>query len=114
MSHFSEPPSQCKNHSLIDDGDCDLVNFNELCNFDGKDCCPNPLAIKNGHCNPENNIRLCNYDGGDCCDPFKIMNGFCDPINLNGHCSYDGDDCFCVSLSNGSSFSVHVALLVSG
>ena len=90
--HHSEPPSPCKNHSLIDDGKCDLVNFHEVCNFDGKDCCPNPSAIGNGYCNLENDILLCNNDGGDCCNHQKIMDGFCDPINLNRICDYDGDD----------------------
>ena len=93
--YFREPPSPCKNLSLIDDGTCDLINFNENCEFDGKDCCPNPTAIGDDHCNPENNIRFCNYDGGDCCNPQKIMDGFCDANNLNRHCNYDGEDCYC-------------------
>ena len=90
-----EPPSPCKNHSLINNGECDLVNFNDECNFDGKDCCPNPSAIGNGVCNLENNIRLCNYDGGDCCTREKIMDGNCDLNHLNRMCNYDGGDCTC-------------------
>ena len=95
--YFREPPSPCKNLSLIDDGTCDMVNFNEECIFDGKDCCPNPTAIGNGHCNPENIIKICNYDGGDCCEPHKVDDGICDIGNLNRMCDIDGEskDCFC-------------------
>ena len=91
--YFREPPSPCKNLSLIDDGTCDMINFNEECIFDGKDCCPNPTGIGNSHCNPENLIKICNYDGGDCCDPQKVGNGICDSNHLNRICNYDGEDC---------------------
>ena len=121
--YFREPPSPCKNLSLINDGMCDLINFNENCKFDGKDCCPNPTSIGNGHCDPENVIKLCNYDGHDCCNPgdgkcnpygFNRMcdfdkewedcceletvnDGFCDVGNLNRMCDLDGElhDCSC-------------------
>ena len=73
------------------------MNFNEECNFDGKDCCPNPSAIGNGHCNPENTIQLCNFDGGDCCDYQKIRDGVCDENHLNRMCDSDSEmeDCSC-------------------
>ena len=83
----------CKNHSLIDDGKCDIVNFNDDCNFDGKDCCPNPTAIGDGHCNPANLINACNFDGGDCCLHANIADGICNKENLNRMCRYDGGDC---------------------
>ena len=79
---------------MINDGKCDLLNFNEECNFDGHDCCPNVNAIGNGHCNPENLIKLCNFDGGDCCNP---GDGKCDPKGFNRMCDVDGEwnDCSC-------------------
>ena len=82
---------------MIDDGICDLINFNENCKFDGKDCCPNPTSIGNGHCDPENVIKMCNYDGHDCCEPETVNDGFCDVGNLNRMCDFDGElnDCSC-------------------
>ena len=88
-----EPPSPCKNFPLIDDGKCDLINFNEKCNFDGKDCCPNPSAIGNGNCSQKNNILWCNFDGGDCCSHENVSDGICNMENLNRMCDYDGGDC---------------------
>ena len=93
--YYREPPSPCKNLSLIDDGTCDLINFNEDCEFDGKDCCPNPTAIGNGHCNTENLIKICNYNGGDCCNP---GDGKCDPNGLHRMCDMKREleeDCYC-------------------
>ena len=95
--HFREPPPDCKTYLLIDDGKCDLINFNEVCSYDGKDCCPNYHGIGNGYCDPDNAIKMCNYDGGDCCEPEKINDGFCDVGNLNRMCDFDGElnDCSC-------------------
>ena len=71
-----------------------MINFNEECMFDGKDCCPNPTGIGNGHCNTENVIQMCNYDGGDCC---SSGDGKCDPSALNRMCDMDEEwnDCSC-------------------
>ena len=95
--NFRELPSPCKNHSLIDDSTCDMVNYNEECKFDGKDCCPNPTAIGNGYCNSENLIKMCNFDGGDCCELDKVGDGTCDEGNLNRLCDFHGElkDCSC-------------------
>ena len=73
------------------------MNFNEVCQYDGKDCCPNYHGIGNGHCDVENIIKMCNYDGGDCCEPEKVNDGFCDIGNLNRMCDFEGelDDCAC-------------------
>ena len=82
---------------MINDGKCDSVNFNEKCQFDGRDCCPNPSAIANGQCNPENNVKICNFDGGDCCDLQKVEDGTCHPHHLNRMCDFDREwkDCSC-------------------
>ena len=72
-----------------------MVNFNEKCHFDGKDCCPNPTAIGNGLYNPENDNMFCNFDGGDGCLHQKVNDGFCDLHHLNRMCKFDRSDCFC-------------------
>ena len=72
-----------------------MVNFNDDCEFDGKDCCPNPIGIGNGHCNLENNIKMCNFDGGDCCSIETLKDGICDTNNMNRMCKFDGEDCKC-------------------
>ena len=72
-----------------------MINFNEECKFDGKDCCPNPTAIGNGHCNTENLIKICNYDGGDCCNP---GDGKCETHGFNRMCDMKREleeDCYC-------------------
>ena len=95
--YFRETPPDCKTYLLIDDGKCDLINFNEECKYDGKDCCPNYHGIGNGQCESENIIKMCNYDGGDCCEPEKVNDGICDIGNLNRMCDFDGElnDCSC-------------------
>ena len=80
---------------LIDDGHCQLANFDEACSYDGSDCCPNPQTISNDQCNLENNIKMCNFDGGDCCIIDKIGDGYCDPLNFNRMCRDDEGDCTC-------------------
>ena len=87
--------SKCLNYSMINDGHCQLINFNEDCAYDGSDCCPNPNAIGNDLCNLENNIKMCNFDGGDCCIIDKIGDGYCDPLNFNRMCRDDEGDCTC-------------------
>ena len=86
--------STCLYHK-INDGECDLINFNEECHHDGGDCCPSVALIGDSFCNPENDIRACNYDGGDCCLTEQINDGFCDPVNYNRMCRFDGADCHC-------------------
>ena len=82
---------------MIGDGKCDLINFHEVCDYDGKDCCPNYHGIGNGFCDTENIIKMCNYDGGDCCELEKVNDGICDVRNLNRMCDIDGElnDCSC-------------------
>ena len=94
-SRIATPNLKCLNHSLINDGHCQLSNFNEACSYDGSDCCPNPYAIGNDHCDLENNIKMCNFDGGDCCLIDKIGDGFCDSLNFNRMCRNDEGDCTC-------------------
>ncbi|CAN0376865.1 unnamed protein product [Pylaiella littoralis] len=98
----------------------------------------NPRGMGNGYCDEQNNNELCNYDGGDCCectcippendnysnyvgcsggfacidpeaacvnddditadivancDSVRVGNGNCDEGNNNVECGYDGGDC---------------------
>ena len=76
---------KCPNPVLVGDGYCHDVTNNEVCNFDGGDCC-GPCIIEeycsececlgtfgiqnaligNGVCNEETNNAVCKFDGGDC------------------------------------------------
>ena len=81
--------SDCGNISLVGDGFCNDETNNEICNYDGGDCCLyvnnidqcsncicyfeefcatgfHPL-VGDGICNDETNIAACKYDKGDCC-----------------------------------------------
>ena len=85
----------CKNISLVGDGSCDELTNNEVCNYDGGDCCLhinkmdncsncicyheglcnieiNPF-VGDGFCNDETNTYECRYDGGDCCESNTSM-----------------------------------------
>ncbi len=87
----------CDNYDWIGDGFCDGSNNNQVCLYDGGDCCHTliecsfcnggnctchetglsycpdeeaceaPNGINDGYCDNEANSQQCNYDGGDCC-----------------------------------------------
>ena len=78
--------------SMIGDGFCNDETNNEICNYDGGDCCGScvlknqctqcaclgganatNVLIGNEVCNDETNIVDCYYDGGDCCKSFTIL-----------------------------------------
>jgi hypothetical protein len=89
----------CANPQWEGDGYCDDTNNNDVCNYDGGDCCgdnvnmnycsacqcldpdythhpteatvvcENPQFIGDGYCDDHLNIHDCTYDGGDCCGP---------------------------------------------
>ena len=86
-------------YNNIDDGYCDDINNNELCGFDGNDCCNNKNPdwafyckdcseclrstncwdemMGDGYCDDHNNKAGCQFDGRDCCSftNFKEENG---------------------------------------
>ena len=70
---------------LIGNGNCDYVETNGLCIYDGGDCCEH-RNIGNGRCENENNFASCgNFDGGDCKEqnqklPIKVL---LSRLNLN-------------------------------
>jgi hypothetical protein len=67
MFQFTDGEDPCK-PELVNDGQCDVINDQQLCLFDGTDCgslCDATL-MSNGNCDTVNNIESCDYDKGDC------------------------------------------------
>ena len=76
---------------LVGDGFCNDLTNNDICNFDGGDCCgpcintkycqdcqcigehfgeaQNNAFFENGFCQDDINLEQCSYDGFDCCSP---------------------------------------------
>ena len=120
MSCFFLVPG-CDNFTLVGNGFCNDETNNEICNYDGGECCVmnvmtdycsecacygqgtcaagyHPL-VGNGFCDDDTNIAECNYDGGDCCsNPNMVDNGFCNDETNQPGCNYDGGDC-CVNVN---------------
>merc|ERR1712051_715911 len=84
--------------SVVGNDFCNDGTNNEICNYDGGDCCgytvntdfcidcichfnetcvagTHPL-VGDGFCNDETNNEICSYDGGDCCG-YNINANFC-------------------------------------
>ena len=62
--------SKCPLPDLIGNGQCDVFNLNQYCNYDGGDCCEYSYFDYfglDGKCHDELNIPLCNFDNGACC-----------------------------------------------
>lgn len=99
---------------FIADGDCDDLNNNANCGYDGGDCCP---------CTCSNGTYVCGDSGYDCqdpsvvchtssptsgdyedCDGFlnMIADGYCDPQTNNLDCGWDGGDCCPCTCENGT------------
>ena len=84
----------CPNVDRIGNGICDEENKNEVCAFDWLDCCPNWSSVGNRICNAENNNEYCWFDLEDCCVAAYGGNGICNDVNNNPNCGpYDGGDC---------------------
>ena len=83
---------------MIQNGDCDVVNLNPLCEYDGLDCCSNSSLINNNECNQDNFNSFCDFDGNDCsqCDNAISNWSCCSSINPckveHGDCD-SNDDC---------------------
>lgn len=107
---------ECLLEQLAGDGYCDDFLNNDLCDFDGGDCCgPNPnlglcsdcqckaeeaqclnFLMGDGICNDINNKSSCGFDSGDCligCNETLYNNGHCDSVNDNEICYFDAGDC---------------------
>ncbi len=121
-----QDPAACdsledSDYTLIGNDACNAANNNEVCGYDGGDCCT-PAWYGDTMCDGLNNNPVCSFDGGDCCesvnpecggstffpcdcqDPTrcdaypgtdfsKVDDGICDSGNLLGQCSYDSNDC---------------------
>ncbi|CBJ33705.1 conserved unknown protein [Ectocarpus siliculosus] len=96
----------------LGDGWCDQVNNNELCGYDGGDCCEctcevptdddwdNDLYVACGEgfacidpsapCVNDDDITV---DVDESCDAVGMGDGYCDMDNNNAACAYDGGDC---------------------
>merc|ERR1711939_874182 len=81
------------------DGNCDDVNNNCGCKYDGGDCCPGSVkggTVKTAYCkqcqckDPKHKVKGCT---AKCTVPKYIGDGNCDDENNNCGCKYDGGDC---------------------
>ena len=92
----------CYNHAYIGDGYCDDDNNNDVCNYDGGDCCLDHVLTD--WCTIciciEDNPTTVEVEGsglttttlGNCITPL-IGDGYCDDENNQEACSYDNGDC---------------------
>ena len=81
-------------YNNIDDGYCDDINNNEMCGFDGNDCCNNKNPEWDFYCKDCSEcLRSTN-----CWDEW-MGDGYCDDHNNKAECQYDGRDC--CSFTNG-------------
>ena len=80
------------------DNYCDDENNNEVCFFDGGDCCGSNvntnwcteclcLELEGGGTTTSGSTN----SGG--CNQGLIANGYCDDVNNNLDCTFDGGDC---------------------
>lgn len=93
----------------IGDGECDSVNNNPKCGYDGGDCCP---------CTCKNDALKCGTFGYDCRDPTAashcplhdcnetmiplVGDGRCDEATNNPGCAFDGGDCCACMCKDGA------------
>lgn len=99
--------------TYIGDGDCDGINNNAGCGYDGGDCCEESCVSTTYLCgstgsfdclDPEHSGDSEDPDGPETsfsfsfsfsfgCQEDKITNFFCNPSNNNEACGFDGGDC---------------------
>ena len=77
-------------YSWFGDNYCDDYNNNELCKFDGGDCCNNTDSeFKHKYCDT---CSECLIEGQMCVYSWN-NDTFCDDYNNNELCKFDGGDC---------------------
>ena len=91
-------PSGCIIPSWANDGYCDDINNDEVCEWDGGDCCgENVNTIFCSYCDcldPTYNMTTSpNISTNSCNYPHWIGDYYCDDINNNEECEWDGGDC---------------------
>merc|ERR1712048_228191 len=82
------------------DGNCDDVNNNKGCAYDGGDCCPETAQggkVKTKYCTK----CSCIDPKKSCGSPKYFGDGNCDDNNNNAGCSYDGGDCCAGTVEGG-------------
>lgn len=78
----------------IGDGICNTVNNNDLCSYDGGDCCaPSCQGSSCGRLYPYNCTDPETPDFGVDCRMDYVADGECDPVTNVQACHYDGGDC---------------------
>jgi len=100
------PPPKCGNKAWKGDGNCDDVNNNPGCEYDGGDCCEQSLGekVKKNYCqdckclDPKNQ---CVLKKNKCGGVEHKGDGHCDDYNNNCGCDYDGGDCCAASVKGG-------------
>merc|ERR1711907_642193 len=103
--------STCKLENYKGDGNCDDVNNNAGCEYDGGDCCEKSLgkAISKKYCTAckclDPNPKAPKEAASTCeLEQYK-GDGNCDDGNNNAGCEYDGGDCCEKSLGKAVSKS---------
>jgi len=97
---------KCGNEAWKGDGNCDDVNNNVGCGYDGGDCCEQSLGslVKKNYCHkckcidPDNQ---CVLKKNKCGGAEHKADGHCDDYNNNCGCDYDGGDCCAQSVTGG-------------
>lgn len=114
---------------FMGDGDCDFVNNDEECGYDGGDCCECTCVDSEEHtcgdlveggfaCIDPNapcaDVHEFFFPAADdfegsmtfsSCEDAFIGDGFCDIDNNNSECGYDGGDCCECDCVNGPNFA---------
>ncbi|CAN0045690.1 unnamed protein product, partial [Scytosiphon promiscuus] len=106
----------CNNGTVasIGDGQCDAVNNNPSCGFDGGDCCTCTCSDGPLHSCSDNDLD-CIYPGcgelssatsttGACIDDWH-GDGMCDASQNSASCGFDGGDCCICTCTDGPSFT---------
>lgn len=87
----TEEPNPCADYHYIGDGVCDDSTNNEVCDFDGNDCCIDEIVdyfCSDCICHPPI------LDLNECEFPLeRIGDGFCDNLAANSKCDFDAGDC---------------------
>ncbi|CAM9104677.1 unnamed protein product, partial [Hapterophycus canaliculatus] len=96
----------CGDVQSVGNGYCDAENNNEICGYDGGDCCEcTCVAGDDSYTDCSNNFACIDPDAPcanddditvdipSVCDTVAMGNARCDPENNNAECAYDGGDC---------------------
>merc|ERR1712151_1483630 len=100
----SKSASTCGLPKFKGDGNCDDVNNNKGCAYDGGDCCAKSVkggVVKTSFCTQCKCIDPASKSASTCADPKYKGDGNCDDANNNKGCAYDGGDCCAKTVPGG-------------